>query len=86
MLVIQLKKTDYSTKINEIEKKITDHDHDKYTTTLKLNKLTAEHFAARLARENLANKSYIANFVSKTDFDDQLKNLNKKVPSSKSEY
>ena len=25
-----LRKTDYCTKINEIEKKITDHDHDKY--------------------------------------------------------
>ena len=30
MLAIQLKKTDYNTKISEIEKKITDPDHDKY--------------------------------------------------------
>ena len=26
------KKTDYNTKFNETEKKITDHDHDKYIT------------------------------------------------------
>ena len=28
-----VKNTDYSTKMNEIEKKVTDHDHDKYITT-----------------------------------------------------
>ena len=28
-----VKKTDYNTKINETEKKITDHYHDKYITT-----------------------------------------------------
>ena len=28
-----VKNIDYSTKMNEIEKKITDHDHDKYITT-----------------------------------------------------
>ena len=34
LLVIQLKKSDYNTKISEIESKITtDHDHDKYITT-----------------------------------------------------
>ena len=37
-----LKKTDYSTNINGIEKKITDHDHDKYITTPEFNNLTAE--------------------------------------------
>ena len=59
-----VKKTDYDTKANEIEKKITNHNHDKYITTPEFNKLTAEHFAARLARENL---------VTKADFDDKLK-------------
>ena len=29
-----VKKTDYNTKITEIVKKITDHNHDKYVTTL----------------------------------------------------
>ena len=36
-----VKKTDYNTKISEIENKITtDHDHDKYITTQEFNKLT----------------------------------------------
>ena len=74
MLVIQLKKTDYNTKGNEIEKKITDHSYNKYITTSEFNKLTAENFAARLAQVNL---------VTKTDFDDKLKNLNKKINSNK---
>ena len=52
IIVIQLRKTtDYSTKINEIEKKITDHDHDKYITTQEFNKLTADNFDARLAQQ-----------------------------------
>ena len=75
MLVIYLKKADYKTIIKEIGKKITDHDHDKYITTPKFNNLTAENFAPRLAQANLASKSDIVNFVKKSDFDDQLKNV-----------
>ena len=41
---------------------------------------------ARLAQENLASKSGIANLVKKTDFDDKLKNLNKNVTSNKTKY
>ena len=41
-------KTEYDTKVNEIEKKITDHSHEEYITAPEFNKLTAEHFAARL--------------------------------------
>ena len=47
------KKRDYNTKISEIEKKLIDHNHDKYITTSEFNRLTAEHFAARLAQSNL---------------------------------
>ena len=83
MLVIQLKKPDYNTKINEIKKKNTDHDHDKCITTPEFNKLTAENLTARLAQANLAIKIDIANFVNKTDFDKKLKNSNKKVTSNK---
>ena len=36
-----VKKTDYNAKIEEIEKKITDHNHDKYITTPEFNKLTS---------------------------------------------
>ena len=32
-----VKKTDYNTKITEIEKKLTDHNHDKYITTSEFN-------------------------------------------------
>ena len=52
-------------KINEIA----DHNHDKYITTPKIYKLTAENFAARLEQANLERKSHIVNFVNKTDFE-----------------
>ena len=45
MLIILLKKLTY-TKINEIEKKITDHNHGKHITIPEFNKLTVEDFAA----------------------------------------
>ena len=76
-----MKKTDYNTKINEIE-----NVHDKYITTPEFNNLTAENFAARLAQVNLACKNYISNFVNKTDFDDRLINLNEKVTSNKTKH
>ena len=69
-----VKKTDFNTKISEIEKKLTDHNHDKYITTPEFNKFIAEDFAARLAKVNL---------VTKTDFDTKLKSLNQKVNSNK---
>ena len=46
-------KTDYDTKVNEIEKKVTDHKHDKYIATLDFNQLAAENFAAKLVQANL---------------------------------
>ena len=81
-----IKKTDYNTKINEVKEKISDHDHDKYSTTPEFNKLTVENFAARLAQTNLANKGNIANFVKMTDFDDKLKTLHKRVATNKTKY
>ena len=36
-----VKETGYDAKITETAKKFTDHDHDKFITTLKFNKLTA---------------------------------------------
>ena len=75
MLVMQLKKTDYNTKSSEIEKKITNHDNDKYITTPEFNKLTAEKFDARLAQVNLASENDIAALVRKSDFDDKLKQI-----------
>ena len=77
---------EYDTKISEIEKKITDHDHDKYITTPEFDKLTAENFATKLAQANLASKSGIANFVKNRDFDNKPKKLNKKVTSNKTKH
>ena len=62
-----VKKTNYNTKINEAENKISDHDHDKYITTPEFIKLKAENNVARLAQANLASKSDVVNLVKKTD-------------------
>ena len=64
MLVILLKKPWlYKTQINKIEKKITDHIHDKYIATPEFNKFTAEISQLILKREYLASKNDIGNFV-----------------------
>ena len=55
-----------TTALTTVENKIP--DHSKYITTPDFTKLTAEHFTARLAQENLANKSDIINFVKKDRF------------------
>ena len=47
MLVIQLKKTDYNTKVTEIENKLNNHNHDKYITTLEFHTLAADVFNTR---------------------------------------
>ena len=62
-------------KINEIEKKTDDHNHDKYITIAEFDKLTSENFAARLKQANLESKSNIANFVNMTDFINKLKDV-----------
>ena len=55
-----VKKTNYDTKINELEKKLTDHNHGKYITPPEFNTLAADVFNARLAQANL-----ITNFITK---------------------
>ena len=75
-----VKKADYDIKIAEIEKKITDHDHSsRYITTQEFNKLTAENFTAKLKQAYLANKADIADLTKEKDFDNKLRNINKKV-------
>ena len=62
ILVIWLKKT--NKKANEIEKKITDHDHsNKYITTQTFNTLMADNFAGKLKQANLASWNNYAEFV-----------------------
>ena len=74
---ILVKKTDHDTKITEIEKKLTDHNHDKYITTPEFNTLAADVFNARLAQRNV---------ITKTDFDAKLSGLNRKITANKSKY
>ena len=60
------------TKTSEVENKIP--NRDKYiTTTPEFSKLTAENYAAKLQQVNL---------VTKTDFDNNLINFNKRIASN----
>ena len=74
-----VKKTDDNRRISKIENRITT-DYKKFITAQKLNKLTAETFAPRIAQANLASKTDIfdiTDFVKTKDFDHKLKILNK---------
>ena len=64
------KKTDYNNKVTEIEKKITDHNHDKYIDTSKFNTLATNFFNARIAQTNL---------IITTHFDVKLSSLKRKI-------
>ena len=46
MLVVLLKKTDYNTKIAQIENKLNNHNHDKHSTTAEFNTLADDVFNA----------------------------------------
>ena len=72
-----VKKTNDDTKISELEKKLTDHNHDKYITIPEFNTLAASVFNARLAQANL---------LTKTDFDDKLSSFNRKITAYKSKH
>ena len=45
-----IKKTDYDAQISKIAKKILDHNHNKYITTHKIIKSTADNADARLKK------------------------------------
>ena len=72
-----VKKTDYNTKITEIENELSNHNHDKYIDTPEFNKLAADVFNARLAHANLLTKS---------DFDALLSSLNIKFTQNKTKH
>ena len=61
-------------KISEIEKKVSDHNHDKYITTPEFTNLAAGVFTARLAQATL---------ITKLDFDTKLISINKKLTQIK---
>ena len=70
-----VKITDYDTKVINLEKKLTHHNHDKYITTPELNTLAASAFNVRLPQANL---------ITKLNFDAKLASLNRKITSNKS--
>ena len=72
-----MKNTDYNTKISEIEKKDSDHNHDKYITTPEFNNLAGRVFTTRPAQADL---------VTKTDFDTKLQDVSKRVTSNKTKH
>ena len=72
-----VKKTNYNTKISKLEKRLNDHNRDKYITTPEFNTLAASIFNAGLAQANL---------TAKTDFDTKLSSLNRKITSNKSKH
>ena len=63
-----VKKADYNTDISELEKKLTNHNHDKYVATSEFNTSAANVFNARLGQTNL---------ITKTDFNGKLSSLNR---------
>ena len=77
MLVVQSRKTNYDTKTSELEKNLTDHNHEKYITTPEFNNLAASVFNARLAQASL---------ITRTDFDAELSSLNRKITAKKSRH
>ena len=72
-----VKKTDYDTKIIEIENKLNNHNHDEYISHPEFNTLATDVFTARLAQDNL---------VSKTDFDAKLLSLSKKITENETKH
>ena len=72
-----VKKPIYDTKISELEKKLTAHNHDKYITAPEFNTMAASVFNARLSQANL---------ITKTDFDTKLSSLNRKITANKSKH
>ena len=73
-----VKKTDYNAKISDIEKKITDHNHDKYITTPEFNILAADVFNARLAAQT--------DLIKKPEFHFKLKKISDRVIKNKTTY
>ena len=61
------------------KKKVLAHNHDKYVTTQKFNELRRDDFAAKLKQAKLATKDDIADFIKRTNFDEKLKKITKKI-------
>ena len=73
-----MKKTNYDTKISDIEKKITDHDHDKFITTSEFNKLTTENLITKTdfdAKLQSLSQRITSNKTKHLLFENELKKL-----------
>ena len=75
---VLVKKTDYNTKISEIENKVNDYNHEKYITTPEFNTLAADAFNARLAAQT--------DLIRKPGFDFELKGISDRVTKKKTKY
>ena len=73
-----VEKTDYNTKIREIENKVNDHNHDKYITTPEFNTMAVDFFKARLAAQT--------DLIRKPDFDFKLKGISDRVTKNRTKY
>ena len=73
-----VKKTDYNTKISEIENKVNDHNHEKYITTVEFNAMAADVFKARLAPQT--------DLIIESEFDFKLKGISDRVTKNKAKY
>ena len=62
-------------KINELEKKITDHKHQKYIPTPEFNKLTAENFVDFDAKLSSLDKKITSNKTKNLLVENELKKL-----------
>ena len=85
ILVIQLKKLATTQILKILCKK--NPNYDKNITANEFIKLTKENFDERLKQANLASKKNdIYYFVKKTDFNQKLSKINKKVNSNKAKH
>ena len=69
-----VKKAYYNTKVTEIKKKLTDHNHGKYIDASEFNELADDDFNSRIAQANL---------ITKTNFDSKLSILDRKITINK---
>ena len=76
-MLVTLLKTDYRTKVTEIENKLSNHNHDKYIITPEFSELTADVFNVRIAQANL---------ITKTELGSKLSNLNREITKSKTDH
>ena len=74
MLVILLRKQTITLKLQKLNNKFNNHNHDKYITTPEFNTLAAHVFNARLSQASL---------VAKIDFDAKLLSFNRKIMENK---